>query len=66
VDPVRNRAYVGLQNDYSVAVLDGAFNAVIGYIYTQGSTTDAQPNPVTGRVYVPVYGTGQIRVLRYQ
>ena len=66
VDPVRNVVYVSNSSDFGVAVLDGATNLVIGYIYVDGNNTDAQPNPVTGRVYVPVYGSGQVRVLQYQ
>jgi YVTN family beta-propeller protein len=66
VDPVRNIAYVSQSVDFGVAVIDGATNAPIGSIYVDGNNTDAQPNPATGRVYVPVNGTGQTRVLRFQ
>jgi len=65
VDRVRNLVYVSHAGDSYVTIVDGATNAVLGTLYMGGISTDAQPDPVTGRVFVPMYDLNQLRVLRY-
>ena len=68
VDPVRNLVYVSHAGVGVMRIIDGAIDVDVGQIDVGGPSTDAQPNPVTGRFYVPVMvqQAGQVRALRYQ
>ena len=50
----------------SVLVIDGTTNQVVGQIPVGDNSTDAQPNPATGRVYVPLINTSVVKAFRYQ
>ena len=65
VDPVTNRIYVSHAGVGVMRVIDGVTNTEIGQIFLGGISTDAQPNPVTGRFYVPVYGSSVLKSFRY-
>jgi YVTN family beta-propeller protein len=66
VDPTTNRIYVSHAGVGVMRVIDGVTNTEIGQIFVGGFSTDAQPNPVTGRFYVPVYQNGVVKAFRYQ
>ena len=65
VDPNTNRIYVSEAGVSVMRVIDGVTNTEIGQIFVGGFSTDAQPNPVTGRFYVPVYESGVVKAFRY-
>jgi DNA-binding beta-propeller fold protein YncE len=66
VDPVRNLVYVSHSGVGVIRIIDGEMDTEVGQIFMGGGSTDAQPNAVTGRFYVTVYDTGQVRALRYE
>ena len=66
VDAVRNLVYVSHSGVGVTRIIDGATNLEVGQIFMGGTSTDAQPNPVTGRFYVVVNQTGHVRALRYE
>ena len=65
VDPVRNLVYVSHSGVALMRIIDGATDLEVGQINMSGVSTDAQPNPVTGRFYVTVYDKGLVRAMRY-
>jgi YVTN family beta-propeller protein len=66
VDPNTNRIYVSEAGVGVMRVIDGVTNTEIGQIFVGGISTDAQPNPVTGRFYVPLYQDGVVKSFRFQ
>jgi YVTN family beta-propeller protein len=66
LDPARNLVYVSHSGVAVMRILDAATDTEVGQIFVGGFSTDAQPNPVTGRFYVPVRDTGQVRAMRYE